>query len=107
MSSTGLLGLLVLLALLGLTVISVGFRRAQSAVSDNGQAAGNPLVLAGGSCSAVISARCHATEHERNSKFWQRQLTWGVVDGGQPANVAHCTFTAGRARDIDPDRSYA
>ncbi|KAH8911814.1 hypothetical protein BR93DRAFT_932932 [Coniochaeta sp. PMI_546] len=106
-SGTGLLVLLALLVVLALTVVGLGFRQAPPAILGNGQAAGNPLALEAGSCSAVLSARCHAAPQERNMELWKRPLTWGVVEGGGPVNVAHCTFTAGRAGDIDLGRSYA
>ncbi|OIW23599.1 hypothetical protein CONLIGDRAFT_637566 [Coniochaeta ligniaria NRRL 30616] len=106
-SSTGLLALLALLFLLALTILTLALRRAPPAVSSNSQAVGNPLALEAGSCSAVLSARCHAAPQERNLELWKRPLTWGVVDGGGPVNVAHCSFTAGRAGDVDLGRSYA
>ncbi|KAB5525714.1 hypothetical protein GE09DRAFT_1257422 [Coniochaeta sp. 2T2.1] len=106
-SGTGLLILLALLVVLAATIIGLGFHRAPAAVLGNGQALGNPLALEGGSCSAVLSARCHAAQQERDMELWKRPLTWGVVEGGGPVNVAHCTFTAGRAGDVDLGRSYA
>ena len=106
-SGTGLLILLSLLVIPALIVLSLGFRRAPPAILANGQAVGNPLALAGGSCSAVLSAWCHAAPRDRDAELWKRPLTWGVVEGGGLVNVAHCTFTAGRAGDIDLGRSYA
>lgn len=106
-SGTGLLVLLALLLIPALAVISLGCRRAPPAVLANGQAVGNPLALGGGSCSAVLSARCHAAPREREGRLWERPLTWGAVAGGGLVNVAHCTFTAGRAGDVDMGRSYA
>jgi hypothetical protein len=106
-SGTALLVLLALLALLALTVVGLGFRRAPPAILGNGQAVGSPLALEGGSCSAVLSARCHAAPRERYIELWKRPLTWGAVEGGGRVNVAHCTFTAGRAGDVDMGRSYA
>lgn len=106
-SSTALLVLLSLLAVLAMIVVGLGFRRAPTAVLGNGQMVGNPLALEGGSCSVVLSARCHAAREERERELWKRPLTWGVVGGVDPANVAHCTFTAGRAGDMDLGRSYA
>ncbi|KAB5554515.1 hypothetical protein GE09DRAFT_964056 [Coniochaeta sp. 2T2.1] len=107
LSGTGLLILLALLVILAATIVGLGFRRAPASVLGNGQALGNPLALEGGSCSAVLSARCHAAQQERDMELWKRPLTWGVVEGGGPVNVAHCTFTAGRAGDVDLGRSYA
>lgn len=106
-SVAGLMAFLALLLVLALTVVGLGFRQAPAAVLGNGQAVGNPLALQAGSCSAVLSARCHAAPQERNMELWKRPLTWGVVEGGGPVNVAHCTFTAGRAGDVDLGRSYA
>jgi hypothetical protein len=106
-SGTGLLVLLALLLLLAVTVVGLGFRRAAPAVLVDGRAVGNPLALQSGSCSAVLSARCHAARADRDVQLWKRPLTWGVVAGGGPVNVAHCTFTAGRAGEVDLGRSYA
>lgn len=107
LSGTGLVVLLALLLVPAITVICLGCRRAPPAVLADGRAVGNPLALDGGSCSAVLGARCHAVPRERDGRLWQRPLTWGSVDGGGLINVAHCTFTAGRAGDVDMGRSYA
>ncbi|KAI5860076.1 hypothetical protein GGS23DRAFT_614232 [Durotheca rogersii] len=61
-STQGLLALLALLAALLLAVLALGCVRTPAASLASGEARGNPLALPGGSCSAVISARCHHHE---------------------------------------------
>lgn len=111
-SSAGLLILLSLLFVLSIAVLGLGFRRSPRAVLVNGQAAGNPLALPGGSCSAVFSARCHPIPREK--EIWERPVAWGVVvqnfagsEEGGMMNVGHCTYTAGGAAQLDVARSYA
>lgn len=105
LSGIGFLALLAVLVLLALAVIGLGFRRAPPAGLVNGQAVGNPMAMPGGSCSAVISARCHANADERY--LWRKNLVWGVVREGVGMNVSHATFTAGMASQVDVTRNYA
>ncbi|KAK4217166.1 hypothetical protein QBC37DRAFT_63402 [Rhypophila decipiens] len=60
-SGVGLFILLGMFIFLAIVVTVLGLRRAPPAAFVNGQAMGNPLTLPAGSCSAVISARCHLT----------------------------------------------
>ncbi|KAM7203690.1 hypothetical protein V8F33_002005 [Rhypophila sp. PSN 637] len=60
-SGVGLFILVGMFIFLAIVVTVLGLRRAPPAAFVNGQAMGNPLTLPAGSCSAVISARCHLT----------------------------------------------
>ncbi|KAK1754819.1 hypothetical protein QBC47DRAFT_226724 [Echria macrotheca] len=102
LASLLLLGLLVVL---GIAVVALGFRRAPPAALVNGRPVGNPMALPSGSCSAVISARCHARAGERG--LWRRNVVWGTVSEGVGMDVSHCTFTAGMASQVDVSRNYA
>ena len=119
LSPAPLLTLLTFLLILAFTILGFGLRRAPSV-----GAGGNPMALAGGSCSAVISARCHPLARERDG-LWLKPVMWGVVrEGNLPSSgtatrntsgswgwggvaVSHCGFTAGRAGVVEPGREYA
>ncbi|KAK3403324.1 hypothetical protein B0T20DRAFT_429618 [Sordaria brevicollis] len=153
---TVLLGLLVLLLV---CTLALGFRSSTAAVMKstgtvpcgkmtpasgvtNGTAfeglktMGNPMTLPGGSCSAVISARCHLLGVDEKGKgrrrsvtfsglddvmadadtaeIWKRPLVWGVVGedrtGPEEAGVGigHCGFAVvGRAGMVTEGRAYA
>ena len=58
-SGVGLFIFLGMLILLAIVVTVLGLRRAPPAAFVNGEAMGNPMTLPSGSCSAVISSRCH------------------------------------------------
>ncbi|KJR82926.1 uncharacterized protein SPSK_03927 [Sporothrix schenckii 1099-18] len=88
-SGIGLVVVLVLLVGLALMVVVLGARRTPP---PNVSLGGNPLTLPGGSCSAVISARCHPTPEEMPTEMtrqngskggplplWLRPLAWGPV----------------------------
>lgn len=105
LSSTALLALLSVLVALAIAVVGLGFRRAPPAALVNGQPVGNPMAMPAGSCSTVISARCHARASER--ELWARNLVWGAVREGVGMDVSHCTFTAGLASQVDVSRNYA
>ncbi|KAJ9141648.1 hypothetical protein NKR23_g7817 [Pleurostoma richardsiae] len=104
-SGVGLLVLLGLLVALAVLVLGLGCRRAPAAVTVDGRAMGNPLVLEGGSCSAVIAARCHSDPSEGD--LWRRPVTWGVVREGLGMELGHCAFSAGAVGQLDASRSYA
>ena len=104
-SGVGLLAFLAILVLLAVAVVGLGFRRAPPAGLINGQAVGNPMAMPDGSCSAVISARCHRRASERD--LWRKNLIWGVVREGVGMDVSHATFTAGMASQVDVSRNYA
>lgn len=87
----------------------------------------NPLFPAAGTCSAVLSARCHRVAGEWDVGAPGKALAWGVVGSGRgrrrdgvggaatglpqgwegDANIGHCTFTGRRAAPIDLARAYA
>lgn len=104
-SGVALLVFLSTLVLLAISVVGLGFRRAPEAALVNGQPIGNPMTLPSGSCSAVISARCHAQASER--ELWRKNLVWGTVREGVGMDVSHCTFTAGLASQLDVSKNYA
>jgi len=132
LSGVGLLALLALLVLLGAVVVGLGFRTAPAAAAGTpvtgqaGLAVGNPMAMPAGSCSAVISARCHAARQRgnlnraarRGSLLWRRPLAWGVVNDSEGTSmrvvgaddavgVSHCGFTAGVPGRVDVARRYA
>ncbi|KAL1899798.1 hypothetical protein Sste5346_002664 [Sporothrix stenoceras] len=88
-SGVSLIVVLVLLAGLALLVVVLGARRTPPPNASLGR---NPLILPGGSCSAVISARCHPIPEEMPAELtglngsnggplplWLRPLAWGPV----------------------------
>ncbi|KAH7026005.1 uncharacterized protein B0I36DRAFT_152648 [Microdochium trichocladiopsis] len=89
LSSVALVALLGLLGLLLLVILGMGFRRAQSAAVGDEGAIGNPLALAGGSCSAVISSRCHG----RSDEDGRGALSWGVTEEARGMTIGHCAFS--------------
>ncbi|KAI1501970.1 hypothetical protein F5X99DRAFT_185420 [Biscogniauxia marginata] len=112
-----LIALLSLLTALLLGVLALGLRRAPAARLATGDAAGNPLVLRGGSCSAVISARCGGNGGlgaEARSEMALAPLAWGVVDEGMGVgpgirSIGHCAFAPNGLGlgCMDVGRSYA
>ncbi|KAK4449126.1 hypothetical protein QBC34DRAFT_463761 [Podospora aff. communis PSN243] len=106
-SSTALLIFLSTLTLLAIAVIALGFRRAPAAALVNGQAVGNPMTLPAGSCSAVISARCHVGAEASERGLWKRNVVWGTVREGVGMDVSHCGFSGGSVSVVDVSRSYA
>ncbi|KAF5025238.1 hypothetical protein F66182_2704 [Fusarium sp. NRRL 66182] len=77
-SPLSLLVLLALLLVLGLGVVGVSLRKVDPrGAVEGGVPAGNPLALRGGTCSAVLSARCHRVPRE--SGVEALAVRWGVV----------------------------
>ncbi|CAK7226646.1 hypothetical protein SBRCBS47491_006302 [Sporothrix bragantina] len=87
-------GLVILLALLLALAVVVLVLSARQTPSPNASLGRNPLTLPGGSCSAVISARCHPMPEEMAAEMtgnnlngsnggplplWLRPLAWGRV----------------------------
>ncbi|CAI4215072.1 unnamed protein product [Parascedosporium putredinis] len=113
-SSTALLVLLALLIAILTIPIGLGLRRANPTASYvNGHPAGNPLAMRGGSCSAVISARCHCPENEVDfADPTAERLTWGVIREGEGMEVGRMGF-AGESKGprsvgmISVGRAYA
>ena len=105
------LALVILLGLLVVTscvVIGLSMRRADlSPASEDGRRAGNPLALKGGSCSAVISARCHRAAGE-GADMTSMPLAFGVVhDGGAENKVGHATFSTQNVEPLNVAKAYA
>ncbi|KAF7550537.1 hypothetical protein G7Z17_g5652 [Cylindrodendrum hubeiense] len=98
--------LLVVLGVTGLLVLGLSLRKAdQRGAIDSGEPAGNPLTLQGGSCSAVLSSRCHRVPQEDGVEALA--VRWGVVREGIGMYAGHATFSARPVGDILAGRSYA
>lgn len=104
-SGVGLLALLSALVVLAVGVVALGLRRAPPAGLVNGDLVGNPMALPAGSCSAVISARCHPLAREKG--LGRKPVMWGVVREASGFGVSHCGFTAGRAGVLGAGSNYA
>ncbi|KAI1765168.1 hypothetical protein GGR53DRAFT_519824 [Hypoxylon sp. FL1150] len=105
-STRALLALLALLVALALGILGLGARRAPAASLAGGESKGNPLVLRGGACSAVVSARCHHHSERDERDLWLRSVAWGVVEEGQGARPARCGFSSGSVGCVDVGRNY-
>lgn len=106
-SGSGLLALLALLVTILALVLGLGLRRADpSPTTANGRPAGNPLVLRGGSCSAVISARCHRRPEE-GSRVVEGPVTWGVVREGEGMEVGHAGFSGAEVGMVNVGKTYS
>jgi len=96
----------ILLIVLGLVLI-LSLRRADARATtlEDGSPAGNPLVLKGGSCSTVISARSHRLGSDRDAA--SGLLSWGVIRevNGSEAGVAG--FSTMGTEMLRPGREYA
>lgn len=118
LSGVGLLALLSLLLILLLLVLGLGLRKAPPAGLQGWELKGNPMVLEGGSCSAVVAARCHyhqffvpggngtrdgttisGGERRREQSIWKQELIWGVIKPGVGMEVGLCGFGRGEAQD--------
>ncbi|KAI1100210.1 hypothetical protein F4804DRAFT_344917 [Jackrogersella minutella] len=114
-STQALLTLLALLSSLALAILGLGCRRTQAASLASGEAKGNPLVLRGGACSAVVAAKCHnhdvaaPPQHEGRGAgdLWLRAVVWGVVEEGAGMRPGRCGFSANGVGCVDAGRNYA
>lgn len=104
-SGVALAILLAMLIVLFLAVVVPGFLRAPAVTMADGRTVGNPLVFEGGSCSAVVSARCHRVPHEAD--VYRQPVAWGVVSETPGATVSHATYSARPLGELDPTRRYA
>ncbi|GKT60771.1 hypothetical protein ColTof4_00890 [Colletotrichum tofieldiae] len=105
-SGDGLLAFLALMVFVAGLVLGLGLRRADpSPTSVDGEKAGNPLVLRGGSCSAVISARCHRPARDVGAAY--KKVAWGVVDQDFETTFGHATFSSQAVSVLDPAKGYA
>ncbi|KAI1418494.1 hypothetical protein F5Y13DRAFT_176568 [Hypoxylon sp. FL1857] len=113
-STQALLALLALLVALLLAILILGCRRTGAASFASGEAKGNPLVLRGGSCSAVISAKCHHHDiappglprQQNEREPWLRSIAWGVVEEGSGMRPGRCGFSANGVGCVDAGRNY-
>ncbi|KAI1800603.1 hypothetical protein F4811DRAFT_556683 [Daldinia bambusicola] len=113
-STQALIALLGLLVILILAVLGLGLRRAPAASLANGEVKGNPLVLSGGSCSAVISAKCHNHDviapgqimRDEDQNIWLRPVVWGVVEEGTGMRPGRCGFSSNGTGCVDVGRNY-
>lgn len=104
-SSSAILLLLLMLVILLFAVLGLAFLcKAPSAIQSTGQAIGNPLVFEGGSCSAVMSARCHRIPGETD--VWKNHLCWGVVPEMGDAPTSHVTYSARPLMEMDGHHCY-
>ncbi|KUI58583.1 hypothetical protein VP1G_05857 [Cytospora mali] len=105
LSGVALVTLLALLIILFVAILGMGFLKAPSVSMYDGKTVGNPLVFEGGSCSAVISARCHRVPWEAD--VWKQKVSWGAVPEMPGAVVSHATFSARSLAELDETRRYA
>ncbi|ROV95688.1 hypothetical protein VMCG_07630 [Cytospora schulzeri] len=105
LSGVALVILLVMLIVLMLVILGMGFLKAPAVSMYDGKTVGNPLVFEGGSCSAVISARCHRVPWEAD--VWKQKVSWGAVPEMPGAIVSHATFSARSLAELDETRRYA
>ncbi|KAI0099499.1 hypothetical protein F4814DRAFT_116919 [Daldinia grandis] len=113
-STQALIALLSLLLILILAIVGLGLKRAPTASFASGEATGNPMVLGGGSCSAVISAKCHnhdivapgQTMQGDDRHLWLRPIAWGVVEEGAGMRPGRCGFSASGTGCVDAGRNY-
>lgn len=96
-----LLGLLLLTLLI---ILGMSLRRTDMpSTSEDGKRQGNPLALKGGSCSAVISAKCHRSAAE-GADVASLPLAWGVVTEGK---VGHAAFSSQQVETLLVAKAYA
>ena len=124
LSPTPLLATLCLLLALLTIPLLLGLRTADPTASYvNGHPAGNPLALAlrGGTCSAVLSAKCHPapprSPHTPATGASERALLsgvdatkpvcWGVIREGVGMQIGRTGFVNGEAGMIGVGRAYA
>lgn len=100
-----LLMLATLMLVLGFGVAGLSLRKVDPrGAVEGGAPAGNPLTLRGGTCSAVLSARCHRVPRE--SGVEALEVRWGVVREGVGMNAGHATFSGRPVGDIMVGRAY-
>lgn len=124
LSPTPLLATLCLLLALLTIPLLLGLRKADATASYvNGHPAGNPLALAlrGGTCSAVLSAKCPPapprSPHTTATGMSEREVlsgvdatqpvSWGVIREGVGMQVGRAGFMNGEAAMIGVGRAYA
>ncbi|PSR97684.1 hypothetical protein BD289DRAFT_425468 [Coniella lustricola] len=93
-----------MLFVLFLVIAASSARRLPRSIMADGRALSNPLALEGGSCSAVISARCHRMSDETG--VWMDKVLWGVVAQTADGAVAHVTYSARGVAELDGNHRY-
>lgn len=106
LSPLPLLVLLALLVFLGIMTLCLSLRSTDpSPTLDDGHPAGNPLVLRGGTSSAVLSARCHRIPQE--TEVATQPVNWGVVWEGVGMHPGHATFSSRVVGLMKVGKAYA
>ncbi|KAM0335861.1 hypothetical protein ACHAQA_000911 [Verticillium albo-atrum] len=106
--TTSLLVVLALLLAVAAMVLVLGMRRADGSATggEDGVPRGNPLVLRGGSCSAVLAARCRRLASDRDAAVGL--LGWGVIREGRVEGEFGTTgFSTLGVEKVDLERGYA
>jgi hypothetical protein len=125
-SPTALLALTALLLILLIIPLALGLRRADDRASYvSGRPAGNPLAMRGGSCSAVVSARCHGLDpgevvvssgtrdpgrRRKRPDVAKEGIAWGVLREGVGMEVGRTGFggeKGGELGMVAVGRAYA
>ncbi|KAL2887514.1 hypothetical protein HOO65_050635 [Ceratocystis lukuohia] len=106
MSGIGMVLFIAILGLLLFLIVGLGMRRADPfPMSKASTFSGNPMVLRGGTCSAVISSRCHTLGR---SDISSEALVWGVVQEGDGAGIpGHAAFSYKEVGALQAGRAYA
>jgi hypothetical protein len=98
--------MLGILASMGLLIAGLSLRRADLAsTTSDGRRAGNPLVFKKGSCSVVVSARCHRAERDGHDVAI-RPVAFGIVQGSAEAKVGHATFSSQPVDALTVGKAY-
>ncbi|KAH8671271.1 hypothetical protein BX600DRAFT_496012 [Xylariales sp. PMI_506] len=105
LSAQPLLAMIGLLVLLALFVAALGVRATPRAALVDGHERGNPLALRGGTCSAVLSAKCPPVAGDYEP--WARSVAWGVVNPGPGTVDSRCGFSSLSVGAVDIGRGYA
>lgn len=105
---TVLLGLLVSIILF---IVGLSVRRGKFTWSEEGQKIGNALHLKGGSCSAVISSRCHRSQQE-GEDMAAYPVVWGALIEEETAPVSetklgHATLSSRPVDALKVGKLYA
>jgi hypothetical protein len=102
--------LLGLLAFILLLLLGLSLRGGQFVMSEEGHKIGNALCLKGGSCSVVISSRCHRSAREGDD-IAAFPLVWGAVsEETAPANenkVGHAALSSQPVDALKVGKTYA
>lgn len=88
---------IITVILLGAVVVLLGIANGARTYRE-----GMPLV---GSCSAAISAACHAPKGEEGGSF--KGVMWGSVKSVEGDRVGHCCFSSGEVGKVVEGEVYA